>query len=240
MLSPDDRVPHTPSDADRMASNSGIQPLHWRSDLPGPSRRWWLAVAVATLIALPLGWLLSYGAALPFYLGLFFYMLFGLIIGATVFRVAAPGRPYSTPTILIGTTWLVAVAWGVSIIKESHDFPKDVARRVALRTRDLGNRSLEQFRLEVADDVRQYLAGRYGPGSHWGYVRWVLTNGQIKAGELNTVPQAVPLPAGQVRSGWAFRVVASIGLLAFGVASQTLLLRRSEKPGPVARMEKRV
>ena len=105
--------------------------------------------------------------------------------------------------------------------------PDDVARRVSLRTRNLGDRNLQEFRGEIERELRTYLSDRYGPGPYWGYIRWVLTDGQIEAGRLRTTPQAVPLPAGQVRGWWAFRIVASIALLAFGIASQTMLLRHS-------------
>ena len=50
---------------------------HWLTDVPGPTRRWWLGVVVAAIFAIPLAWLLSYAASLPFFLGLFFLMLFG-------------------------------------------------------------------------------------------------------------------------------------------------------------------
>jgi len=192
--------------------------------------RWWIGVGVGSLLALPLAWLLSYAAALPFFLGLFFFMLFGLIIGAAVFRAAAPARPIPSRSLLLGTTILVALTWSLSLAKEAIDFPDDVARRAALRMRDLGGRSAGEFRSAVSAEVRGLLADRYGPGSTFGYVRWVLTSGELKRGELVTLNKAVSLPAGQVRFWWAFRVVASIVLLSFGIASQTFSLSDRSKP----------
>src|SRR3990172_853649 len=84
------------------------------STVNAPSRshaRWWCATAAGTVVSLPLAWLLSYAAMLPFYLGLFFFMLFGLVIGAVAFRVAAPGRPYHRFAVLAGTTLIVGVCW---------------------------------------------------------------------------------------------------------------------------------
>ena len=195
---------------------------------------------VAAFIALPLGWLLSYGASLPFFLGLFFFMLFGLIIGSAAFRIAAPRRPYGTAAILAGTTLLVCATWGVSLFKEARDFPDDVARRVSMRTRNLGDRNLHEFRGDVEKEVRAYLSDRYGPGAYWGYIRWVLTDGQIEAGKLTSTPQAVSRPAGQIRWWWALRIVASIALLAFGIASQTMLLRHSVDAQNLKKSEIRV
>jgi hypothetical protein len=198
-------------------------------DTPGPSRRWWWGVCVGSIVALPLAWLLSYAAALPFYLGLFFFMLFGLIIGAAVYRVAAPGAPYGRFPLLAGTTLLVAITFGLSLWKEAGDFPDDVARRVASRTKDIGGRTAQEFRESIAGEVRTFLDDRYGPGSYWGYVRWVLTSGEIKRDDLPTVVKGVTMPAAQTRAWWAFRVVASIALLGFGISSQTLLLQTSRQ-----------
>ena len=74
--------------------------------------RWWLALLVAAVVSLPLAVVLSWAAMLPFMLGAFFFMLFGLLIGAVVFRIARPGRPYSMLTVLTGTTLLVLVCGG--------------------------------------------------------------------------------------------------------------------------------
>lgn len=202
------------------------------SDTPGPSGRWWWGIGVGSLVSLPLAWLLSYGAALPFFLGLFFFMLFGLMIGAAVYRVAAPGAPYAKLQLLLGTTFLVVLTFGTSLWKEARDFPEDVARKVTSRTRDIGGRTAEEFRTAVANDIRALLADRYGPGSNWGYIRWVLTNGEINRGDLPTVEKGVSMPAAQVKVWWAFRVVASMGLLGFGISSQTLLLKTARQAKP--------
>ena len=42
------------------------------------------ALAAGCLLAVPVGWLLATLAMLPFFLGLFFCMLFSLFIGAVV------------------------------------------------------------------------------------------------------------------------------------------------------------
>ena len=81
--------------------------------------RWWAGVVAGAIASLPLAWLLSYAAFLMFFLGLFFFALFGLLIGAVVYRVAFGNQPYSRTTVLLGTTILVAVPWTFSIVKEA-------------------------------------------------------------------------------------------------------------------------
>lgn len=187
------------------------------------SNRWWLGVLVGAVVALPIGWLLSYAATLPFLIGPFFFALFGLVIGAVVHRVASPGRPYGLAALLIGTTMLVILVCGETIILESRDFPSEMADQAASRTRTLGDRSIEEFRTQTTEGVRRYLKDNFPPGGTIGYVRWVLTQGRIEAGEIEGITRTLtPLQSGFL---WFVRVVLSIALLAFGIGSQTLSLR---------------
>lgn len=191
------------------------------------SGRWWVAVVVGTIASLPFAWILSYAAALPYFIGLFFFALFGLVIGAVAHRVAAPARPFRSSILVVGTTCIVLTTWTLSMVKEAKDFPKDMVKQ-AEATHDIGDRTIAQFRAEVASNVRGFLRERYPPGGTMGYVRWVLTNGQIQRGELAAVDRT--LGVGQSGFWWALRVVLSAALLAFGVGSQTLALRLARDP----------
>lgn len=195
----------------------------------GPSpARWWWATLVGTVVSLPFAWLLSYAAMLPFYIGLFFFMLFGLVIGAVTYRIAAPGRPYGRFAILAGTTLIIGVCWAASLVKESWDFPADIATDAIQRTRNIGGRSADDYRAAVAQEVCTFLSERHPPGGVLGYVRWVLLEGEIKKGDLRSFDQ--PLRRPQARWGFAIRVILSIALLSFAVSSQTLSLSRPSDP----------
>jgi len=185
-------------------------------------------VGVGTVVSMPLAWLLSYAATLPFYLGLFFFALFGLIIGAVIHRVAAECRPYNPRLLVAGTTVVVLAVWIVSIVMETRDFPGDMAARASSQTRTLGDRSLAEFRTAVADDIRRFLREDYPPGGAVGYVLWVLTSGELEKDRIAGLTRTL-IPR-QRRYSWAIRAVLSIVLLAFGVGSQTLALRLSTDP----------
>lgn len=187
------------------------------------SDRWWAAVLVGLVVSLPLTWLLSYGALLPFFIGVFFFALFGLIIGASMFRVASPGRPYGTVQVFLGTTLVVLTSWSLSMVKESRDFPNDLAKDAVRRVRDIGDRTAAEFKTHVEDSVRRLLREQYPPGGTLGYMRWSLMSSRFEKGAIEGV--SFELGRNQSRWAWAVRVVLSIGLLAFGVASQTFLLR---------------
>lgn len=185
--------------------------------------RWWVGCIAGAVVSLPFAWLLSYAAMLPFFLGLFFFVLFGLIIGAVIHRVAAPNRPYATQPVLIGTVIVVMFGWSFSLIKEARDFPMGRAHYVADKTGYLGGRTVEEFQEAVATQLRQYLREHYPPGGAIGYMHWALTSGEIPKGSLADVRMKLGQP--QRRYAWAIRVVLSLGLLAFGIGSQTWALR---------------
>lgn len=184
---------------------------------------WWVALGAGAIVSLPLAKLLSFAVALPFFTGVFFFALFGLVIGAVVYRLAASRRPYSSAAVLIGTTALVAFVWTVSIDLEARGFPQDVADRAIRTTRDLQGMGPGQFREVVAAEVRAFLSDGYPPGGTLGYARWALTNGSLAKEDLLHINRAMRFS--QMRGWWAVRVVLSIALLAFGIASQTWALK---------------
>ena len=185
--------------------------------------RWWWGCLVAAVASLPIVWLLSYAGTLPFFLGLFFFALFGLIVGAVIHRVASPGRPYMTMPLVIGTALVVLLGWSLSLVKEARDFPSDMAVDSGRKTRDIGDRTIDEFHELVENQVRAFLAEKHPPGGTIGYVHWALTSGEIKKGELADVKWTLGQP--QRRYSWAIRVFLSLVLYAFGVGSQTLPLR---------------
>ncbi len=201
-------------------ATSGAEALAGR---PRSAARWWLAVGAGVVVSLPIVWLLSHAALLPFFLGVFFFALFGLVIGAVMHRVASPARPYPSATLLVGTTIVVAFALIASVVMESRDFPRKMAAEAGDKTRNIGNRTIDEYRTIVASDIRRYLREQYPPGGTLGYVRWVLASGRLKKGQIAHVNRT--LRRTQYKGWWAVRVILSAGLLAFGIGSQTLPLK---------------
>ena len=68
------------------------------------------ALVAGCLLALPVGWLLATLAMLPFFLGLFFCMLFSLLVGAVVYRVGKPAAPQARPLL-----WMIGIAVGLAV-----------------------------------------------------------------------------------------------------------------------------
>ena len=194
----------------------------------GSITRWWLAILAGSVVSVGLAWFLSYAAALPFYLGVFFFLVGGLMIGAVVYRVASPGRPYGRAGVLCGTSIVVLVGWGATIAIEAYNFPDVVARKAQKRTLSIGDRTPEAYRSAVAEGVRNHIRQAYPPGGLVGYVRWVLANKELTKHDVAELKRPMQFPV--TGNAWAIRVVLSIGLLGFGIASQTLALRKPGEP----------
>ena len=203
------------------SAHSTFQPSSAAPSAAG-TLRWWVAVAAGLVVSVPFVWLLSYGAALPYFLGLFFFSLFGLVIGAVMHRVASPNRPYGRGVLLSGTTIVVIAGWCGTIGLEANGFPADMAQEATkMSRRTIPN--VAAFRADVADGVRDFLRKRYPPGAALGYIRWILTSGKLDRGEVTGLSRN--FEASQRGLGWSIRVVLSLALFAFGIGSQTLPLK---------------
>lgn len=212
-----------------------------KSSVPIPPRpasaRWWWAIAAGVALAVPFGWLLSFAAALLAMLGLFFFMLFGLFIGAVMYRIGQAARPVSLWKLKLGAALVVFVGWTFSIAVEAHDFPGDVARRAlktkAFRqrpgqTREAPGRPPQEITEEIVRHVRSYLRETYPPGGTIGYVRWAVTSNEFPV-NVSGVQQTIRLHFGGNRGWWMIRSLLSIVLFAFAVYSLVRILRFPEK-----------
>ena len=197
--------------------------------------RWWSAVVAGVAVSLPLGWLLSYGAALIMLLGVFFFLLFGLVIGAVMCRVAAPARPLPVARIRFGVVVVVSVCWGVSFAVEVAEFPGDKAKEAIGRVAVLPDgMTVEAFKTDVERFVRGILKDKYGGSGALGYARWVLSSSRMDY-PVETMRHPIQLRPVQHRWWWAIRVLLSIVLLWSGIYAVVGPLSRLTDPAGAAR-----
>lgn len=190
----------------------------------GRGRPWPRAVAVTCLVGLPIGALLCYAALLPFFIGLFYFMLFGLLLGAVLYRVGQRGRPMSKRTVMAGVAVVVAVIWATSLLTEAYDFPGQVAAYSYEKIRRLPEgMTPDDFLRESGREVARHLAEQYAPGGVLGYVRWAATSSRI---DPPVAHLRRPFVANQKRWWWVLRVVLSVVLLSYGVHTQVAPLTR--------------
>lgn len=183
---------------------------------------WWMGVLAGAVVMSPLAWLLSHAATLPFFIGVFFFALFGLVVGAVVHRMGVRGGSYSRANVLLGTTGLVLFGWGGSVVLESARFPDEVAKYALEQSLDIGNQTAESFRSDVANRTREHLGQQFPPGGVLGYAKWSLLSGRLLPKDVTGLQR--PFRSGQAKFWWAVRLTISIALLAFGIGSQTLAL----------------
>lgn len=186
---------------------------------------------------IPAGIILSYLAVLPLYLGLFFFLVLGLLIGAIMFRFGrggAPARP--GPLRLVGAA-VVLITWTTTLVTEYAAFPGLAAGRVIMSwyPRPLKPDKEAEIDRRTRHHVMSQLLGREYRGGTAdrllgfpAYLKWVATDGVMTCPRVLDDSQ-FRLVMRQRRGSWIFRLILSMGLLAFSIFSQYLLLARPSK-----------
>ncbi|NLX21502.1 MAG: hypothetical protein GXY55_07500 [Phycisphaerae bacterium] len=215
-----------------MNDTNAAVPLSWR--LLG-------ALGAGCLCALPVGWLLATLVLLPFFLGLFFCMLLGLLIGAVIFRVAAPGKPFARPTLWLVGLAVAACVCFVSLVGEyynvrGYDLPfpgtqgwqwhsvdgdATTCVRQTFAHRSFTPDQISQLRSETRQNFLNLLATHHPPGGLPGFVRWSL-NGQALECPRIFSPHTTSLVPKQSGVKWVIRLVLAFVLTAGAILSQVL------------------
>ncbi len=198
---------------------------------PSQARQWILATLAGLAVAVPVSVILSFAGLLPMYLGPFFFLLFGLGVGAAIFRVARHARParrslaITCPAIVILATFLA------TLTLEYKQLGPHTARMVAKRTRALPpGVSLTDFQAVVSVAAERQIAEGHPPGGVFGYLRWAATTGRMVLESEQARPPFVTYVLSQSNLGFTLRVMFSLILLAGGILSQVLPLWKPASP----------
>lgn len=185
---------------------------------------WSLVAGLAA--AIPSGYLLAYLAALPFLLGLFFFLLLGLIVGATMFRA---GRRAPAPSAAVLWTIGSAVALALmftSLWAEYQALPRSVEKRVR---KSIYESLTPEKRAELSRAVREYVDSQiqtqYPPGGFVGYLRWAVTSGTFECPRILR-PGSVPYRLSHRRAMWVIRVGLSLLMVEWTLMAQLVGLRK--------------
>lgn len=193
-----------------------------------------------------MGGLLGFLALLPWFLGLFFFLLLGLLPGAVLFRFADPIRPVPAGSLWFSSIMILLAVWLTSAYAEYLMLPRHMAVKVRKSisggfpegyTRDALDAHIAKF---VAEDLRK----RYGSSGPIGYMKWASGSGRITfpAGTIRlrrSGPEATTRPVRlqltnaavhrlqQPALLWCIRVVVSFLLLILALAMQIAPLRKA-------------
>lgn len=204
------------------------------------ARLWW-ALLTGCVLALPIGWLLATLVMLPFFLGLFFCMLFGLLLGAAVFRVGKPAAPVSGPKLWLMGLTIALVVWCVALTSEYYNvrgyrvisygdrgltvYPVngDVMNTVrqSFSYRSFTPEELDEMRVAIRRHFVNFLDENYPPGGIPGYVQWAATDGTM------TCPRVIndsdmPFKLRHRGTLWIVREALTFILVAGAITSQLL------------------
>jgi hypothetical protein len=186
------------------------------------------SVVWGAIAATPLAILLSQLGLLFMFLGLFFFILFGLLIGAVMYRLGAPRRPILRTRLIAGGTAVAVFAWGLGLYVEARSLPGKVGVRVLAQTHHLPvDLSRDQALRNIKDQVQEYLRTHHLTSGLVGYVHWMVAGDPIAIG---VTPDAEPVeyPTLQSPVGFAVRLILSLGLILAAILSQILSLQKIE------------
>lgn len=213
------------------------QPQSQSLPAPRDARRRALArsAAIVTLMGVPLMVLLMYCAWLPFLMGMYFFLLGGLLLGGIWWRMARSIRPaprravYGTMLMML-SAWTLVYLGSESLVKPRH-FARDMANYTTHRVRVRSEQERHQRHVDARAHVYGVLAS-YGPGPI-GYWAWVLADGTM-APMAPYGDEATLMKLPQRQGVWLVRVLASLLLLTYGLRLQAKELTRPEEPANAA------
>jgi hypothetical protein len=179
---------------------------------------WNAAVLLCCAGIVPLCWLLARLIWLPLYMGLFFFIIAGLLVGASSFRLASRSRPIQRPRIILGSL-LVAIVGGAAFLTfEYFHFARTVgeaphfaeAKNTALQS----GRTARSVEAAAAAEFQRELGTHYAPGGPLGYIRWAISSAAMPL-VVDSSRESIVLPHTGVR--WIVRTISAVLLLGLGV-----------------------
>jgi hypothetical protein len=188
------------------------------TDEPARRRAWDWSLVVSFLLLAGLSWLLVRLVWLPYYFGLFFYLIAGLLVSGIAFRIARTARPLSKVTILTGILSIAVAAGCAALYWEYRDrassigeYPRFSAARAAAQTT---GQSVSEVERAAVSAFRATLQSEYPPGGPIGYARWATASGEMKL-TVKGIEDTVSIS----HRGWAWpvRTVAGMLLIALGL-----------------------
>jgi len=186
-----------------------------------------LACAYVFNFAVPEIFRLSWLAYLLFYLGLFFYLLYGLLIGAFMFRAGRRARPAPKSLLLVIGLVVVLATWAGGLYQEYRALPGSFADQTWEEIDgQITPEQMEDLRRGVAQAVHAHWQTHHPPGGFPGFLSWMVQGERIEC-PFVVKKGTHKLGSPQQGAGFLFRAVVSLGLLAFSILSQFMGLASS-------------
>jgi hypothetical protein len=190
------------------------------------------ALINGVIVAVPAGWLYSYLAFLPAFIGLFFLFILGLLIGAIMYRSARRFKQQpSLAKLLVVGLLITVIMIGTGLVGEYLQLAPTVSKRLLDHLpRVLLPEEQQQLKQETEACIDSYLHKNYPPGGFIGYLQWAAKDGVLECPRV-VMDSTLTYRLSQRRTIWIIRVILSFVLLASAILSQFLALRQQEQSG---------
>jgi len=175
-------------------------------------------------------WAFSHLGNLFYFLGLFFFILFGLIHGAATFRFLSAFRPIRRPTLTCIGGLFALLTWGGGLVLEASYLPADVYD-ATIKTFKRGlppGLPRADFERDVRVQTTDFLRENYGSNLTISYVRWELAGGAMEL-TVRGRERSLAYERPQRKIGFALRVLISLVLVAYGMFSQIGVLTKTKE-----------
>jgi hypothetical protein len=201
----------------------------WRGDV-----RWYaLGCAVVTGIGAGLSKLLAAAGLLPFVfgvVGIFFFMLVGLLLGAILYRFGLAGRGWPRG-LLIGSILIPTLATSAgTLVFEYRSFVRGKADEL-MRQNGMNPREHLERTERMAERIEEQWRRQCGVGGIGGYIAWSVRGSSFLCGPEDGRKLRIAHPQGGI--WWLVRAVVSFAAMGWAVGAQVYPLRKGVE-GPAA------
>jgi hypothetical protein len=161
-------------------------------------------------------WAFSHLSNLMVYLGLYFFVLFGLVQGAAL-RTALMEWNAGKSTTRFITAVSILATWFGALALESAYYPTDAHGRYITRIRRLTSaESKAQIAERIPREARDHIFKETGHAGLLGYALWALQDGEVRF-EVPGREGRIKYSLRHRRTIFVLRLVLSLGLLSFGI-----------------------
>lgn len=188
-----------------------------------------LGCGLVTVIGVVLSKLLASAGLLPFVFGIvgvFFFMLVGLILGAILFRCGAGARPMRRGVLLASVLVpTVAISAGTVVFEYRSVVIDNAEQALRVQNKNPRDPKFAAEKAQMRQMIENYWRTRFGVGGVGGYVAWTLHGGKFKIGPTDA-DERVVVQHKQAGALWLFRAAISFAALGWAMGAQVWPLRR--------------
>lgn len=197
-------------------------------------RRYVLGCGLVTVIGVALSRLLASAGLLPFVFGIvgvFFFMLVGLILGAILFRCGGGARPVGRGLLLASVLVpTVAISAGTVVFEYRSVVVDHAEQALRVQNKNPRDRKFAAEKAQMRQMIENYWRTRFGAGGVAGYVAWTLRGGKFKIGPTDA-DERVVVQHKQPGVLWLIRAVISFAALGWAIGGQVWPLGRRPAEG---------